>query len=212
MGSMKNYAQYIEWVPVEYLDKIKEFDRGRQPLLSKVDYEKLKADIKENGIKEPLMIYYYQQEKTVILAEGNHRLAIAKELGIKALPCRIIRNERSYDFAKGYTRVSGAIPNKYGYVSGDLKPSDIGIPTVSKPEEQEMRELFEKFKKIGIKETLEDYDLRLGDIVSIKNVTEYGETGKIVDYSDELQQVTVELGKGKRVEVSIEEVELIEIK
>jgi hypothetical protein len=208
MGSMQNYAEFIEWVPVEYLDKIKEFDRTKQPLLSREEYEKLKADIKVNGIKEPLMIYYYQQENTVILAEGNHRLAIAKELGMKSLPCRVIRNEKSYDFAKEYTKVSGAVPNKHGYVSGDLKPSDIGIPTAK--QEEYMKKLLEKFNKIGITESLEDYGLRLNDIVSIKNVTEYGETGKIVDYNDELQQVTVEFDKGQRVEVDIEEIEPIE--
>ena len=47
-------------------------------------YDELKADIKKNGIKEPVWITFYREKGQVeyILGEGNHRVVIAKELNL----------------------------------------------------------------------------------------------------------------------------------
>ena len=53
-------------------------------------YESLKKDIKENGIKEPIVLRYYYKGNAIRLLEGHHRLKIANELGIKNIPVRVI--------------------------------------------------------------------------------------------------------------------------
>ena len=59
-------------------------------------------------------------------------------------------------------------------------------------------------------EALSDYGFRLGDTVKLKDVTNYGQIGTIVDWSDELRQCTVEFGKGQRAELNINDIEIIE--
>ena len=51
----------------------------------------LKSEIAEEGIKEPLIVQIYRHGKVKVkIGEGNHRHAIAKELGIKHLPVRFL--------------------------------------------------------------------------------------------------------------------------
>ncbi|MNR27347.1 ParB-like nuclease domain protein [compost metagenome] len=45
---------------------------------------KLKADIKANGINEPIKVVEYKGRNYVV--DGHHRLRAAKELGIKSVP------------------------------------------------------------------------------------------------------------------------------
>ena len=52
-------------------------------------YEELKADIAENGMKEPLIIFF-GENGGVKIGEGNHRHEIAMELGIPKVPVRFI--------------------------------------------------------------------------------------------------------------------------
>lgn len=56
------------------------------------EFEQLKADIKENGIKEPGIFYMHRNREDgsvkAYLGEGNHRLRIALELGIVSFPIR----------------------------------------------------------------------------------------------------------------------------
>jgi RHS repeat-associated protein len=51
---------------------------------SKSAYLRLKADIKENGIREPIKFVESYGEKKVV--DGHHRLKAAKELGIPEVP------------------------------------------------------------------------------------------------------------------------------
>ena len=45
----------------------------------------LKEDIKINGIREPLQVWY--NDNKLVVVSGHERLSIAKELNIKTLPC-----------------------------------------------------------------------------------------------------------------------------
>jgi len=54
------------------------------PMMSEEEYGMLKADIKENGIKEPLVVF----NKEVV--DGRHRYLAAKELKIKDVPVKEI--------------------------------------------------------------------------------------------------------------------------
>ena len=49
------------------------------------------------------------------------------ELGLKYLPARVYRSKSSMD-NKNSMSVSGYPEDKYGYIPGDLKPSQVGIP------------------------------------------------------------------------------------
>lgn len=52
-------------------------------------FAKLKEDIKNNGIKEPVTLKYYVKDNAIRLMEGHHRLKIAKELGIENIPVKV---------------------------------------------------------------------------------------------------------------------------
>ena len=66
-----------------------EFDRKKNPMpmlfgIKTTNYVELKAEIKQNGITEPLELWVHNNN--ALLVEGNHRLAIAIDLGIKEVP------------------------------------------------------------------------------------------------------------------------------
>ena len=117
--------QMVEMVPTSTLNRFKEFTRD-VPMGGDLRYQELKADIKENGIKEPLILMYFQHSKSVLLVEGNHRLRIANELGINELPVRVSRYEGDDSHYPKAVAIDSPL-KQYGYVPGDLKPSDIGI-------------------------------------------------------------------------------------
>lgn len=131
------YANQIEFVPTEHLDKFREYDREVEPghadIKSGVAWEEdkthldaLTEDIAKNGIQHPGFLIYGQKDRRAIIGEGNHRLAAAKRLGIPAVPMRVIRQSS----LRGAGRpVPGAEENEHGYVKGDMKPSEIGMPT-----------------------------------------------------------------------------------
>ena len=65
-----------ELIPAEY--------NPRQ--ITKTEYSRLKADIKEKGILQPLVINSNLDRKNIIIG-GHQRYNIAVELGIHKLPC-----------------------------------------------------------------------------------------------------------------------------
>jgi hypothetical protein len=123
----------IEFVPTKVLLELREFIRS--PYGSRYDYvEKgpLVYQLMNNGMQEPIMLMYNQPTRTVFVGEGNHRIAIAKKLGIESLPTRVVRTERKpgYELHIG-KKVKGVEPNEYGYVKGSLYPSEIGLRAYS---------------------------------------------------------------------------------
>ncbi len=72
---------------VRELEKIKEYNWSRKKSRRGEErWDELVDDIKRNGFKEPVQIYLYRNEKRLNLGEGNHRLGVARELGIKKIP------------------------------------------------------------------------------------------------------------------------------
>jgi hypothetical protein len=62
--------------------------RGEHRKRSGKEWEDFKADIKKNGVKEPIFITKdYNQE--AVISEGNHRLDAAIEVGLKEVPVEI---------------------------------------------------------------------------------------------------------------------------
>lgn len=105
----------VEQIPVEALSAVK---RGNR--LGKTDIEELMADIKKNGIREPLQLTYSQSDRTVVLDEGNHRLEAARRLGLKEVPVTVFRIRGPLNG----TPVKGIDPVD-DYVPGQMAPSQI---------------------------------------------------------------------------------------
>jgi len=131
----------VEWVPIDAIDRLKEYDRAdtTQP---KVLYEyaretidELKQSIPTEGFKEPLIVEYAAGDRHAYLGEGNHRLAAAKELGLSHVPVRVMRNgEQRGELAGTHNAVEvpgyQADPPPHNRVPADMKPSQIGLPTL----------------------------------------------------------------------------------
>lgn len=124
----------VELVPVSELLKFREFDRRNSPKWNQDESNRninfLKNNFMKNGIKEPLIIEYNHEDKMVLLVEGNHRLNSAEEIGLEYLPARVrLKKHGNYpeNKKKNAMSVIGVEPNEHGYISSDLKPSQVGI-------------------------------------------------------------------------------------
>lgn len=123
----------VELVPVSELLKFREFDRLQDGKFSKqqsYDNIKLLEDVYKNeGITSVLIIEYSMADNKVLLIEGNHRLNVALELGVRYLPARVVKRNSSFPSlqSKKAMKVIGVVPDKYGYVRSNLKPSAVGI-------------------------------------------------------------------------------------
>jgi hypothetical protein len=132
-----------EVVSTTVLDKI---PRGNtfQERLAPDYYEKLKKDIKENGIKEPIILTYYPKDNALRLSDGHHRLAIAKELGITDIPTKVnvawsksikdnnpdIEGQPIYNAPKTLDIESY---RKRDYFPSNVKLDEIGLSQATKP-------------------------------------------------------------------------------
>lgn len=130
----RSYYNSMELVPIKVLKKYREYDRVKEPKMSREKYEELKADIIENGIQDISVIQYGTKTDTAILGEGNHRLAIAEELGIEAIPVRVWRQENIYphsdtSFPSQKVKSVPRRKNQWGHeiIPQDFPPSLIGI-------------------------------------------------------------------------------------
>jgi hypothetical protein len=123
----------VELVPVSELLKFREFDRLQDGKFSKQEsYNNIKLleDVYKNeGITSVLIIEYSVADNKVLLIEGNHRLNVALELGVRYLPARVVKRNSSFPSLqkKKAMKVIGVVPDKYGYVRSNLKPSAVGI-------------------------------------------------------------------------------------
>lgn len=95
-GKIKNFNHFVNEntfnnnsVDIELINQI---PKGKtfHDRLNVEYYEKLKNDIIENGIQEPIVLQYYFKDNAITLKEGHHRLKIANELGIDRIIVKII--------------------------------------------------------------------------------------------------------------------------
>ena len=92
-GNVKVADNFTPMISISELWKVREYDRkmvdGFTGKNTESEMKKLKADIKKNGIKEHGHVSIDRRKNgdvEVLLGEGNHRLGIAKEVGIKEMP------------------------------------------------------------------------------------------------------------------------------
>jgi hypothetical protein len=124
----------VELVPVSELIKFREFDRKVKPKYnqdnSRDNINHLKFMFQKDGVKEPIIIEYSAQDNAVLVIEGNHRINSAIDLGMEYLPARVVLKKYSKftpNQLKSTMKVSGVTADKSGYISSDLKPSQVGI-------------------------------------------------------------------------------------
>ena len=124
-----NYRSFedVEFVDVTLMDKMKEYDRLTRPTTSNLD--ELAEDIKTNGFKEPLILDFNPYNGQLKIAEGNHRLAVAKKLGLKQVPVIAMRSKYMED---GTFTIDpkNIVPREDGvlgtYYDDEMKPSKLG--------------------------------------------------------------------------------------
>lgn len=81
-------APYVEQVPVAQLAQYREFQRTPS--------EEMIEDIRQNGVREPLLLEYSVADHALRLTEGNTRLAAAEALGMSGVPVSVVRREGSF--------------------------------------------------------------------------------------------------------------------
>jgi hypothetical protein len=125
-----NQRSTTELVPIEDLWRAREYTRPSER------WKPIQESIEEHGLREPLMLEYNPKTQRVYLGEGNHRLAAMRESGNTYAPARVVRSSGAP--SQGYSSsrpgflgvpVQGPPPDQFGYVPGDLKPSQIGLPS-----------------------------------------------------------------------------------
>lgn len=99
-------------MPVDMVEEYVEFDRrpgGRHEVYAPGQFQRLKASIEKEGIRERLIIDYDPVEQEALLTEGHHRLLAAKALGIKEVPVSVMVTCRPIGYSRRPPRkVSGA--------------------------------------------------------------------------------------------------------
>lgn len=123
------WAQYTEEMLIEWVERFAEYHWSESDSrYSAVGWRKLKQDIETNGIREPLLIELNPFEGYALLTEGNHRLGIAREIGLETVPVRVMRSPRLSDIntiAPKLDMIEIRVkPDRYGYVPGHMKPSE----------------------------------------------------------------------------------------
>ena len=84
-------------MPTEKLAPLREFNRAAEPAGNTTgpdNIAKLVQHMAEGGKwSDPTAVAYYPQQRWGYLAEGNHRLALAEQLGLEQLPTTLWRQE-----------------------------------------------------------------------------------------------------------------------
>lgn len=86
------FLKGITMLPIDYVLFYKEFDREFKDRINSKEYiTNLYNDIKQHGLKQPLILQVgrYNGVDYGLLIEGNHRLFIAKKLGIDEVPVKV---------------------------------------------------------------------------------------------------------------------------
>jgi hypothetical protein len=123
---------YVELVPLSYLRRL-----PRSNTLGKTDIHELVKEIDARGIDEPLILDYSPIDESVMISEGNHRIAAALRTDLEFLPVRVIRRGRfshiersSTRDVRGFSEYQISIGNvDFVHVPGDIAPHEIGLPT-----------------------------------------------------------------------------------
>ena len=81
----------MQLVRLPVLQKFIEFDRTKDKKYANDEgyLERLEEDIKENGLKQPLVLAVSKKTQRAYLTEGNHRIVCLEKLGVHWVPLQI---------------------------------------------------------------------------------------------------------------------------
>lgn len=132
---MEKHMMQITYLPVSELRYFK--DNLNSVAGSKLS--DLIESIRSVGIKEPLIVVSWDDKYVVV--DGNHRLAIAEQLGIAEVPCVIREMPKEEWFREhvllNYFRGEVQLQKLIGYITREL---DSGVPVKKLAELLQMRE------------------------------------------------------------------------
>jgi hypothetical protein len=140
---MENYdesnydeSKEIQNIPVDVMWEYREFNRcddDNDNIKGDAYIEKLTNDIKQNGVKYPIILQIDDENKGLII-EGNHRLCISIKLGLKTIPVKIIYDNFGSDSSIKHKAkpIRNNIPKGYLIKSnkpneGETKEKDFGF-------------------------------------------------------------------------------------
>lgn len=118
-----SYGDIAELVPIDIIEQYQEhhWTRRYHPRMTQKEYDALSDDIAKNGFKDPLIMDYNPTNGYTVVIEGNHRLAIARDLGLKYVPVRLVRGK--YVNERTGTKVENSKLITDEYVPGNISPS-----------------------------------------------------------------------------------------
>jgi len=109
--------------------------------------DELEREVRQNGITEPIIVYYDAVTNTASVADGNHRLAVARRMGLTEVPTRV-QTTRQGAFDPSAEVMKSAIPGgrkfqpihglrfqrEQHYFPGNPLPSDLSFYGLSNDE------------------------------------------------------------------------------
>lgn len=132
----------IQWVPTHELAKFLEYDRrpgGKDSEGNADRWKALTEHVQTHGFRNPVWIDFNPDGNTAHLSEGNHRVQIALDTGMPAVPVRVYRSHRSSPTQVKVTPDYSQAQRDY---TGDrywpeyMRAEHIGLPVVPPPEQQ----------------------------------------------------------------------------
>lgn len=138
IDKVKNFKQFVnenvindDDVNIELINQIPKGETFHDRMNPEY-YKKLRTDISENGIQEPIVLQYYFKDNAINLKDGHHRLKIANELGINKIPVKImviwnqnIKSGETIFNPPKKLNVEGYV--KRNYYPTFIKPSELGL-------------------------------------------------------------------------------------
>lgn len=121
---------HVENVPLSTMLRYKEFSRrpneehGSDPEY----YERLKNHIQQHGMGDPIILEYSPDSGHGYIGEGNHRLAIAEDLGFTHVPVKVMSRGDMTGHPTQPVTAPGEFINNHNYFPSSCPPSYIGLP------------------------------------------------------------------------------------
>ncbi|MEY2669083.1 MAG: hypothetical protein RJA59_1721 [Pseudomonadota bacterium] len=123
----------VEYVRVESLLPFRQQDREVHPRYAHdTGYlDNLTEKIGAEGFDpmQPVVVHYDPFHHAAMVADGNHRIAVARRLGLETIPTTVTLVQRPQSKFRG-SRMPGSssiLPDETGYIPGTLPPSWIGL-------------------------------------------------------------------------------------
>jgi hypothetical protein len=124
------HSQYVEWVPIQHVLPYAEWKRnpahGAEGEAAQTAYwNTLKDHMAEHGFKNPIVLDVHKDDSTGHISEGNHRLAVAHELGMTHVPLTVWPSRRRGNIQVPVPGYDYAGVHKF---DERLRPSQVGFP------------------------------------------------------------------------------------